>query len=265
MPIDTGEISFRDNVYIRYAALSDKGCVRSHNEDNYGIFVENSLFSLADGVGGLDAGEIASEELILSISVFLQKYNLKQRSLGWKFFSLFRQARSDKINMRQLIETANLDIYKHAQALQKRMATTAVILQAEGEELTVAHVGDSRAYLLRNQIIGQITNDHTLSMELMLAGTPVGIDKLSVPNHAITKAVGGQADVSPDETRLKWIENDIFLLCSDGLTDMVDDESIRQIVLTHSPSMQKICQKLVNAAKTAGGRDNITVIVGFIG
>jgi len=265
VPISTEKIAFQDNICIRYAALSNTGCVRSHNEDNYGVFPENSLFCLADGVGGLDAGEVASEELINSISAGLETHERKKRSLSGKIVSLFRGASSTGINIKQLIKVANLDIYQRGQTLQKRMASTAVILQAQDEELIVAHVGDSRAYLLRNQILGQLTTDHTVFMELLLSGTPIGMAENSRSKHAITKAMGSQPDVSPDEIRLKWSENDIFLLCSDGLTDMVDDGNICRILQTYFPSMQKISEELINAAKAAGGRDNITVIVGHIG
>lgn len=265
MPTEYGEYVFKGNFYVRYAALTDTGCVRSHNEDNYGIFVDNHLFCLADGVGGLDAGEIASEELIASISTSLGRYKQGKNSFKKKLVSLFQRAYPVNINTKQLLEDANSDVYKRAQLLQKRMASTVVLFQIDEGECTVAHVGDSRAYLLRNRILGQLTNDHTLSMELMLAGAYVEINNQSMLRHSITKAVGSHPKVSPDEVKWQWTRNDMFLLCSDGLTDMINDEKIQEIMISFFPVMEKVVHELVDAAKIAGGRDNITVIVGYIG
>ena len=265
LPLITEKIAILGDFAIKYSALSNTGCVRSHNEDNYGVFPENNLFCLADGVGGLDAGEVASKELINSVSASLETHKRKKQSLSGKFIALFRGKSFMNIKIGQLIKAANQNIYRRGQISHKRMASTVVIMQAQGEDLIVAHVGDSRAYLLRNQILGQLTTDHTVFMELMLSGIPIDTTITPISNHVITKAMGSKPDVSPDEIRLKWSVNDIFLLCSDGLTDMIDDGKICHILQNHFPSMQKITQELINAAKAAGGRDNITVIVGHIG
>lgn len=262
--IDTGKTVFNGKSYIRYAASTDTGCVRTNNEDSYSVFPDNSLFCLGDGVGGLEAGEVASEKLISTLSVCLKRYQGKQRSLRNKITSFFRKAESNSVNIVQLLQTANSAIYKHSQELQKKMATTAVVLQAQGDELTVVHAGDSRAYLLRNRLLGQLTMDHTLFMELLSTGTSVSANDKMFPKHVITKALGTKQDLDPDEIKLKWVENDIFLLCSDGLTDMLTDEDICRICLIHYPAMQDITSELISAAKKAGGRDNITIIVGHI-
>ncbi len=260
MEIDSGKI-LSQNYIIHFAGGSDTGLVRSHNEDSFAIFPDPCFFCLADGVGGLEAGEVASKKAIDCMKSHAVLQTKKKTGLAQKIIQLFYSHEQSSIDsILKIICDANIDVYRLAQSLNKKMATTIVALQLSKEKALICNVGDSRAYLLRNKLLGQITIDHTLSMSLLLAGTPLNNGQSEINQHTITRALGNQLDVKPDMQVVSNLPDDMFLLCSDGLTDMLNDTIICQTAIDNNTNLPNVVQELINKANVAGGRDNITVI-----
>jgi len=261
MEIDSGKISFH-NYTINFAGGSDIGFLRTHNEDCIAIIPESYFFCLADGVGGLDAGEVASEKVISYLkSHFSTQCKKKKYSVKRILRSFFTQKQSSLTKMSRIISDANNELCYLARSLNKNMATTIVALQLLKNRAIICNVGDSRIYLLRNNIIGQLTIDHTLSMSLLLsAGTNFNHNHSGINQHTITRALGAQQDIEPDKQILNIYKADLFLLCSDGLTDMIDDEKICEIVEENTNNISNVVQELIKEANVAGGKDNISVI-----
>jgi serine/threonine protein phosphatase PrpC len=219
---------------------SDVGRQRSGNEDNY--FVQAPLFVLADGMGGAQAGEVASEIAI----------------------EAFREAQpSDEGGLVSTIELANTRVHEEATAKPQYhgMGTTCTVAYVADDEVVVAHVGDSRCYLLRDGELVRITRDHSLVGELVDRGRVTEEEALTHPQRSvITRAVGPEASVKVDAERIAARAGDVFLLCSDGLTDMIRDSDVARI-LKAADSLERVGRNLIAAANAAGGRDNITVIL----
>ncbi|MEA2178476.1 MAG: family protein phosphatase [Solirubrobacteraceae bacterium] len=219
---------------------SDVGRQRSGNEDNF--FVQSPLFVLADGMGGAQAGEVASE---IAIEAFREAMPADQDALV------------------ATIETANGRVHEQANSVPEYhgMGTTCTVAYVGEEEVVVAHVGDSRCYLLRDGELTRITKDHSLVGELVARGRVTEEEALIHPQRSvITRAVGPEATVKVDADRIAARPGDLFLLCSDGLTDMVRDRDVARI-LKAVPSLEQVGRNLIAAANAAGGRDNITVIL----
>ena len=221
---------------------SDVGRQRQGNEDNY--FVQSPLFVLADGMGGAQAGEVASEITI----------------------EAFRNGLPDgavEAGLVQTIEQANERVHEQATTVPEYhgMGTTCTVAYVAEEEVIIAHVGDSRAYLLRGGELTRLTRDHSLVGELVDRGKVTEEEALTHPQRSvITRAVGPEPQVKVDADRIAARPGDVFLLCSDGLTDMVRDRDIERI-LTAVEDLEEVGRNLIAAANAAGGRDNITVIL----
>lgn len=220
------------------------------------------LFCLADGVGGLDAGEVASQKAVDTIVDVVKKSNVKSTSLVGKIRNIFAsKTRKDSSELAEIVQEANDAVLEYSRKINKEMATTIVAAQFDRDNVSVATVGDSRAYLLRDGILGQISVDHTLIMDLLLAGTQIDTKVSEINPHAITRALGCQQKVDVDVHQFRRRENDMFLFCSDGLTDMLNDNEIHETLLSSTLSIADTVWKLVKLANNAGGRDNITAIV----
>src|SRR4051812_15686796 len=221
---------------------SDVGRQRSGNEDNF--FVQSPLFVLADGMGGAQAGEVASEIAI----------------------EAFRAGLPDGViedGLVTMIEEANTRVHEEANAVPEYhgMGTTCTVAYVAEEEVVLAHVGDSRCYLLRDGELTRLTRDHSLVGELVDRGKVTEEEALTHPQRSvITRAVGPEPSVKVDAERIAARAGDVFLLCSDGLTDMVRDRDVGR-VLTAVPTLEQAGRNLIAAANAAGGRDNITVIL----
>jgi protein phosphatase len=221
---------------------SDVGRQRTGNEDNY--FVQAPLFVLADGMGGAQAGEVASE---IAIEVFRGGVPDGQVEDG----------------LVAKIEEANAKVHDKANEVPEYhgMGTTCTVAYVAEEEVVLAHVGDSRAYLLRDGELRRLTRDHSLVGELVDRGKVTEEEALTHPQRSvITRAVGPEPTVKVDAERIAARAGDVFLLCSDGLTDMVRDRDVERI-LTAVESLEQAGRDLIAAANHAGGRDNITVIL----
>ena len=228
---------------VEQAGLTDVGRQREANEDTF--VIDEPLFAVADGMGGAQAGEVASK---------MAKEVLEAGD---------EDAGTPEERLIRMIRNANQRIYRLASHEESRrgMGTTTTAAILEGRCVTVGHVGDSRAYRLRDESLEQLTHDHSLVSELVRSGqlTPEAAE-----NHPqrsiITRALGPEADVEVDAHSHAARDGDVYLLCSDGLTGMVSDEEIAT-QLRNSGSLREAAETLVRAANQAGGKDNITVVL----
>jgi serine/threonine protein phosphatase PrpC len=226
-----------------YAAASDTGRKRRRNEDSY--VIAPPLFAVADGMGGAQAGEIASK---------LAAVALEETDLG---------ALSGEERVTSLIQEANRRVYERSNEDPNAsgMGTTITVALVEDSGVTIGHVGDSRAYRYREGSIEQITEDHSLVNELMKSGKLSPEEAETHPQRSvITRALGTDPDVDVDSFTVETQSGDVFLLCSDGLTTMVDDDSILGVLEQHHDDLDRATKSLVSAANRGGGEDNITVI-----
>ncbi len=226
-----------------YAVASDTGRRRRRNEDNY--VVAPPLFAVADGMGGAQAGEVASRLAASALE-------------GEDSDGLQGLERIDA-----LIQEANRRIYDRASTdpAASGMGTTMTVALVEEMTVAIGHVGDSRAYLVRDEQMEQLTDDHSLVNELLKSGRLSEEEAHVHPQRSvITRAVGTDPDVDVDGFTIEAEEGDVFLLCSDGLTDMVSDEEILELVHSHRDDLDKAVKALVTAANRGGGEDNITAV-----
>jgi protein phosphatase len=235
-------MSARTREHLLVGSRTDVGRVREHNEDS--LLVSSPLFVIADGMGGHAAGEVASE---LAIRVF------EDAAITGANPEALRNA---------AIESNRVIIQGAREGLGRMgMGTTLTAAVIEGERLLIAQVGDSRAYLLRDEQLRQLTRDHSLVEELISAGQITRAEARTHPNRSvITRALGSDPDVLPDiyETRVR--SGDRLILCSDGLSSMLEPAALQKI-LNENPDPQRAADALVDGANDAGGHDNITVIV----
>jgi protein phosphatase len=226
-----------------HIGLSHRGRRRRHNEDAY--VVQPPLFAVADGMGGAKAGEVASA---LAADAVQESRN---------------DGQSGEARVAALIEEANRRVFRRASEDRDAsgMGTTMTAALVEGDEVAIGHVGDSRAYLIREGRLEQLTDDHSLVAELVRSGKLTPEEAETHPQRSvITRALGTEADVDVDTFSVQAAPGDLFLLCSDGLTSMVDDETILDAVDRHRADLKEAAKALVNAANRGGGEDNITVV-----
>jgi serine/threonine protein phosphatase PrpC len=225
------------------AALSHPGRRRRHNEDSY--VLEPPLFAVADGMGGAKAGEIASSLAAAAV----------QESSG--------DGATGEARVAALIEEANSRVFRRANEDRavSGMGTTMTVALVEDERVAIGHVGDSRAYLIREGRLEQLTDDHSLVAELVRSGKLTPEEAEAHPQRSvITRALGTESEVDVDTFSVRGTPGDLFLLCSDGLTVMVDDDTILEAVEQHRSNLDTAAKALVNAANKEGGEDNITVV-----
>lgn len=226
------------------AAKSDVGRVRQGNEDSY--LVQEPLFAVADGMGGHLGGEIASATTVETITRAASE-----------------EPPHDTSRLAAIVRQANSAVWEKAQGDPelRGMGTTCTLVLLEEGELHIAHVGDSRAYLLRAGELTQVTDDHTLVNRMVREGRLKPEEADRHPQRSIiTRALGVDAEVEVDELSLGVEEGDRFLLCSDGLTSMIDFDALRA-TLTEESAPQAAVDRLIDLANQAGGEDNITVVL----
>ncbi len=240
---------------------TDVGLRRPHNEDSTITDSRNGLVILADGMGGYKAGEVASAlavtEILHGVTDGLKKLKKGQidENSGFTHESLLVKDTVIKTNSR-IFNTAKVDPQCQG------MGTTIVVGLFHDNILSVAHVGDSRVYRLRNNELQQITKDHSLIQELIDRGlyTPEEAHA-NTPKNLVTRAMGIEADVDVDVAEEAVLPGDIYLLCSDGLNDMVDDEEIHLTLSKYSANLVQTAKQLVDFANKRGGKDNTSVIL----
>lgn len=239
---------------------TDTGRRREHNEDCVGSDVSRGIAVLADGMGGHNAGEVASGLAIESVL----------RDLPGCLDSLDADDDADQawspesLATRAVIEASNRSIHAAASdnPQYQGMGTTLVVALFHDGQLTIAHVGDSRAYRLRAGRMEQLTRDHTLLQELVDRGfySPEEA-RQSLNRNIVTRALGVQADVKVELQEDIALPGDIYLLCSDGLNDMLDDETIRLTLEEFGANLDRAAERLVEQANEQGGADNISVVL----
>jgi len=227
----------------RVAAVTDPGRTRRHNEDAY--VIDPPLFAIADGMGGAQAGEVASR---------LATAALKEGGAD---------GGGGERRIADLIQQANRRVYDRSSSDPNTsgMGTTITVALVEDDRVAFGHVGDSRAYLIRDAQMEQLTEDHSLVNELLKTGKLSREEAETHPQRSvITRALGTDPDVDVDTFSVRAESGDLFLLCSDGLTDMVSEDSILDVVERNRDDIEGALRALVKAANRGGGQDNITVV-----
>jgi len=246
---------------LTFVGQTDTGRVREHNEDTIASDVDVGLLVLADGMGGYNAGEVASGIAVKTITNLVRE-GLAREDLG----SLDRATGLTRpsIVLRDAITRANKIIYQTArsQAECEGMGTTVVAALFYDNKISIAHVGDSRLYRQRGSQIAQVTMDHSLLQELVDRGfySPEEAQRAANKNY-VTRALGVEPQVEVEVQEHPVDKGDIFILCSDGLSDMVEDEDIRLTISTFGANLDTVAKQLIQLANENGGRDNVSVVL----
>jgi serine/threonine protein phosphatase PrpC len=247
-------------VRVKACGLSDVGLTRAHNEDYFEIDPRHKLYVVADGMGGHSHGEVAAQIAVNAIRDFIEK--TADRDTTWPFGMDTRLERHSNL-LKMAVRIAHENVLR---AISRDgslygMGTTVVGLLVSGKIAAVAHVGDSRAYRLRNGRLEQLTQDHTWVNEQVVAGFLSKEQARSHPlKNVVTRALGGESEVLVDVREVEVQPGDLFLLCSDGLTGMLSDADIGER-LSSGRSLHEICRSLVTDSNARGGIDNITVVL----
>lgn len=235
-------------------AKTDIGKARDNNQDFY--YISNSgdvpeVYILADGMGGYNAGEVASRMAVESARDYIHKHFAKNKDSKEKLETLLKDA----------IEYANSVVYKKAQSKEnlRGMGTTLDVCLIYNSRIYIGHVGDSRVYRIRKEFMRRLTKDHSYVQTLVDDGTITKEEAYSHPKkNMLTKALGCVETVEPDVYTKTFIKDDIILMCSDGLTNMIREEEISKII---KQDKEKAIENLVKQANDNGGLDNITVVI----
>jgi serine/threonine protein phosphatase PrpC len=246
---------------VEVAGKTDVGCVRTNNEDNFGYDTRLGIFVVCDGMGGQAAGEVASK---MGVDAVLNYFREAGKNGSYPAIGMQAENVSDRARaLASAIHLANQLIHEAAaeKAARRGMGATIVTVLVKGEFFSVAHVGDSRIYLLRNGNFQQITNDHSLVMEQVRRGMMTREEAEKSENqNIILRALGPEEKVEPDLDDMMAQDGDVLLLATDGLTKLVNDEKMRDIIMA-APSLERACDELIEAAKGAGGEDNVTCVL----
>ena len=231
---------------------TDKGKKRKKNEDSLFIMPSDNIYIVADGVGGHNSGEIASQTAVKSVAEYVKSNPIEKIRDEKNLISYFSLC----------LKKVNSIIFDMSTKSQqnKGMATTLVLVYVAGKKAYFVNIGDSRAYIYRDDEISQITEDHTYVNELVKVGN-ITVDeaKEHPQKNMITRALGGEDKILPDFYQLKIEKNDIIILCTDGLYSELSNDEIKEIISKHD-SMNELSKSLVDEANKKGGNDNITVI-----
>jgi serine/threonine protein phosphatase PrpC len=246
---------------LQMVSITDPGRVRGHNEDCVESRPELGIVVLADGMGGYNAGEVASGMATSLIASGLAETWTKDalKKLDRQGAMAFSQS-----ILQEQVGKANAAIYEAAQKDPHcaGMGTTLVACLFYDDFLTVGHIGDSRLYRMRNDALEQVTRDHSLLQEQIDSGLITKEDARSSHNkNLVTRAVGIDPEVEEEIHSYDVQEADIFLLCSDGLNDMIEDDEIQMTLIALRSNLDLTAQQLVQAANDAGGRDNVSVML----
>lgn len=243
-------------IRLRYGFRTDRGLKRQLNEDHCNVLVGYSgvppCFVIADGMGGHKCGDVASKQAVDSVCKHL----------------LIADWETSEISelLKNIIIDVNKELYQYSMLDESTqgMGTTLIITALKNNKLYIGHVGDSRVYLIRDNSIQKMTSDHSFIEELIKNGTITKDEAINHPKrNVITRAVGYEHDLQVDTYEIDVLENDEILVCTDGLTNMLSEEEILEIII-NAENPQVACDTLIENANNKGGEDNITVIVGKI-
>ena len=237
--------------------LTDRGKVRASNQDAFNINNTFQLWIVADGMGGHAGGDIASQIAVQTIMTAVQKYTSDMGEETGQHHTMLQTS----------MESANTAIREEAHRRPELagMGTTAILLWIPPfpeAQATIAHIGDSRAYLLRHDTMAQLSTDHSWVIEQVQQGLMSLEEATSHPmRHALTRALGIEPTMTPDIRTISLLPTDRVLLCTDGLTKMMSDQQIFEIVSSPSRTRENHCHALIKEANRLGGQDNITVVI----
>jgi serine/threonine protein phosphatase PrpC len=250
------------SLTIEVAAKTDVGCVRVSNEDNFGYDLERGIFVVCDGMGGHASGEVASKLAVESLLTYF-----RQRPQNTSRRDRERAAETGlsegAMVLEEAIQLANTAVCGAAceNKHHSGMGSTIVCVLVNQDLFSVGHVGDSRVYLVRENVIRQLTQDHSLVAQQTKLGLMSPEEaKASRLQNVITQALGSENTVLPDVDDMVAISDDVLVLTSDGLTGALSDQEIMQVV-NSAASLGHACETLIKAAKVAGGMDNITCLL----
>jgi len=241
----------KEHFMLDVAAVTDIGLIRESNEDSYAIDKKTGLFVLADGLGGHSGGEVASKLAVDTITTFFKR--------------LPKEARESSVTktIRNAVQAAHENIIKESvvNPILAGMGSTLVLALIRERTLYVANVGDSRAYLYHDNNLRLLSYDHSVVSELIKQGEITKDEARRHPQrNLVTQVIGINPFTDCYQKKLELCGGDIIMLCSDGLWDMISDKEIEEII-KNEEEPKNLCSDLINAAKDAGGRDNITIVV----
>ncbi|MEM7083880.1 MAG: Stp1/IreP family PP2C-type Ser/Thr phosphatase [Pseudomonadota bacterium] len=246
---------------IEHYAVTDTGMVRDHNEDAVGADMDIGLLVLADGMGGYNAGEVASGIAVgTTVDIISDFAKREKRDAIDEETGLMRQT----VALRDAVVRANKIIYQTSKSKSEceGMGTTIAAALFYNNRISIAHVGDSRVYRLRDGQFSQVTSDHSLLRELVDRGFYSAEEaQRSLNRNYVTRALGIEPKVEVELTEEAALPDDIYVLCSDGLTDMVEDEDIHLTISTFNANLHTVGQQLIRLSNDNGGKDNISVVV----
>ncbi|MEM6453689.1 MAG: Stp1/IreP family PP2C-type Ser/Thr phosphatase [Acidobacteriota bacterium] len=246
--------------HVRSSGLTDTGLLRSHNEDCFEIDDQHRVYIVADGMGGHNHGEVASRIAVESMHAFIAQSEDHDSTLPIAYdHSISHHSNRIKRSIHVAHDQVLNAIREDGSLLG--MGTTVVGAMLRGSTLAVAHVGDSRAYRMRNGHLELLTQDHTWVNEQVVAGYLSEDQAKSHPlKNVVTRALGGDSEVVVDLSEVAVVPGDLFLLCSDGLTTMMSDQDIHARLASDEP-LDAVCHRMVEDANARGGFDNITVLL----
>src|SRR6201991_1603928 len=246
---------------LRCVGLTDTGKVREHNEDTIAVDPDIGLLVLADGMGGYNAGEVASGIAVKTIvNLVREQVSVEDMLVQDREAGLSRPS----IILRDAIQRANKIIYQTArtQPQCEGMGTTVVAALFFDNKITIAHVGDSRLYRQRSDKLEQVTMDHSLLQELVDRGFYSAEEAQRAANkNYVTRALGVEPNVDVEIQEVAVQKGDAYMLCSDGLSDMVEDDDIHLTVSTFGANLDAVAKHLIQLANDNGGKDNISVVM----
>ena len=246
---------------IQLYGQTDTGSVRDHNEDAIGCNDNIALAVLADGMGGHRSGEMASA---ITVSTVLEVITGRVKNINPDDANNDTGYSAESQIIHDAVSLANKNVYDSSEAntQYRGMGTTVVVALFYDNRFTVAHVGDSRLYRLRDGELEQLTRDHTLVQELIDRDyyTPEQA-RISLNKNLITRAIGIDKKVQIDIQEDIAMVNDVYLLCSDGVTDMIDDDLIKSTMIENSQNLEKAASEIIRLANEHGGKDNISAIL----
>ena len=249
------------SLSVEVAGRTDVGCVRTGNEDTFGYDSACGIYVVCDGMGGQAAGEVASQLALETVLEYFRSYSSQGNYplIGEKFDDISPEANI----LASAVQAAGIRVFHEALEHPERqgMGSTIVALLVREGKASIAHVGDSRVYLLRDGQIRLLTADHSLVMEQVRRGlmTVEEAERSSIQN-IITRALGSEDSAEPDVQDVQISPGDLFLLATDGLTKLVKESELRRITVS-AASLDKACEGLIAAARSAGGDDNITCLL----
>lgn len=248
-------------IGIQAAGKTDVGIVRSNNEDNFGYNIARGIFVVCDGMGGQAAGEVASK---IAVDTLLHHFRRDGRQSNRGVLGKTFEGVSQRANrLGNAIQLANHAIRQASSQSRERsgMGSTVVAVLVDERGCSIAHVGDSRVYLIRGGVIRQLTSDHSLVMEQVRRGL-ITLEEAeqSKLQNVILRALGSDESVEPDLEDRELALGDVLLLCSDGLSRYVDDNAMLQLI-QEGKKLERSCENLIEAAKSGGSDDNITCLL----